>query len=91
MQADVTTLDAKKAGTVDLRDDLFGLEPRADILQRMVRYQLAKRRAGTQSRQGSRRDQLYRRQALPAEGYRPRPSRQPEGASVQGRRQGARA
>ena len=48
MQADVTTLDAKKAGTVDLRDDLFGLEPRADILQRMVRYQLAKRRAGTQ-------------------------------------------
>ncbi len=47
MQADVTTLDAKKAGTVDLRDDVFGLEPRVDILQRMVRYQLAKRRGGT--------------------------------------------
>src|SRR5688572_17122411 len=47
MQADVTTLDAKKAGTVELPDDVFGLEPRADILARMVRYQLAKRRAGT--------------------------------------------
>jgi large subunit ribosomal protein L4 len=47
MKADVTTLDAKKAGTVELPDHVFGLEPRADILQRMVRYQLAKRRAGT--------------------------------------------
>jgi large subunit ribosomal protein L4 len=49
MKADVTTLDAKKAGTVDLSDDLFGLNPRPDILHRMVRYQLAKRRAGTVS------------------------------------------
>ena len=46
MKADVTTLDAKKAGTVDLSDDVFGLDPRADLLHRMVRYQLAKRRAG---------------------------------------------
>lgn len=49
MKADVTTLDAKKAGTVELSDDVFGLEPRADLLHRMVRYQLAKRRAGTVS------------------------------------------
>ncbi len=49
MQTDVTTLDAKKAGTVDLSDEVFGLEPREDILHRMVRYQLAKRRAGTRS------------------------------------------
>ena len=49
MKADVTTLDAKKAGTVDLSEDVFGLEPRADLLHRMVRYQLAKRRAGTVS------------------------------------------
>ena len=47
MQADVTTLDAKKAGTVELPDEVFGLEPRPDILHRMVRYQLAKRRSGT--------------------------------------------
>lgn len=47
MKAAVTTLDAKKAGTVDLAETVFGLDPRADILHRMVRYQLAKRRAGT--------------------------------------------
>ncbi|MCJ7598448.1 MAG: 50S ribosomal protein L4 [Methyloceanibacter sp.] len=49
MQVEMTTLDAKKAGTVELSDEVFGLEPRADILQRMVRYQLAKRRSGTVS------------------------------------------
>ncbi len=47
MKADVKTLAARKSGTVDLPDHIFGLEPRQDILQRMVRYQLAKRRAGT--------------------------------------------
>lgn len=47
MKADVTTLEAKQAGTVDLPEDLFGLEPRADLLHRMVSYQLAKRQAGT--------------------------------------------
>jgi len=47
MKADVIKLDGKKAGSVDLDETLFGLEPRADILQRMVRYQLAKRQAGT--------------------------------------------
>jgi large subunit ribosomal protein L4 len=49
MQTDITTLDAKKAGTVELSDHVFGLEPRPDILHRMVRYQLAKRRSGTVS------------------------------------------
>lgn len=47
MKADVIKLDAQKAGSVELSDEIFGLEPRADILQRMVRYQLAKRQAGT--------------------------------------------
>jgi large subunit ribosomal protein L4 len=47
MKVDVTTLEAKKAGTVDLSDEVFGLEPRADILHRMVCYQLLKRQAGT--------------------------------------------
>lgn len=49
MKADVTTLDAGSAGTVDLADDIYGLDPRRDILHRMVRYQLAKRRSGTVS------------------------------------------
>lgn len=47
MKADVTTLGASKAGTVELADAIFGLKPRPDLIQRMVRYQLAKRRAGT--------------------------------------------
>lgn len=47
MKLDVTTLAAKKAGSIDVNDAVFGLEPRQDILQRMVRYQLAKRQAGT--------------------------------------------
>lgn len=41
------TLDASSAGSVELNDDFFALEPRVDILQRMVRYQLSKRQAGT--------------------------------------------
>ncbi len=48
MQADVKTLEAKSAGKVDLSDAIFGLEPRRDLLHRMVLYQLAKRQAGTQ-------------------------------------------
>ena len=47
MKADVTTLAAAKAGTVDLAEAIFGLKPRPDLIQRMVRYQLLKRRAGT--------------------------------------------
>ena len=47
MKIDVTTFDGKKDGSVDLDDAIFGQEPRKDILHRMVRYQLAKRRAGT--------------------------------------------
>jgi len=47
MKIDVTTFDGKKGGSVDLNDAVFGQEPRKDILHRMVRYQLAKRQAGT--------------------------------------------
>ncbi|KQQ46188.1 50S ribosomal protein L4 [Methylobacterium sp. Leaf125] len=47
MKLDITTLDGAGAGSVDLDETIFGLEPRADLLQRMVRWQLAKRQAGT--------------------------------------------
>jgi large subunit ribosomal protein L4 len=47
MQLTVTTLDGKEAGSVELSDAIFGLAPRADIVQRCVRWQLAKRQAGT--------------------------------------------
>jgi large subunit ribosomal protein L4 len=52
MKLPVVKLDAKKAGEIDLDDAVFGItEIRSDILQRMVRYQLSKRQAGTHSTQ----------------------------------------
>ena len=42
MELKVTTLDGKAAGSVDLKDEVFGLEVRPDILHRMVRYQQLK-------------------------------------------------
>ena len=48
MKIDITSYDGQaSAGSVDLPEDIFGLEPREDLIHRMVRYQLAKRRAGT--------------------------------------------
>jgi large subunit ribosomal protein L4 len=48
MKIDVIKLDGAKSGSVDLPDDIFGIEEiRGDILQRCVTWQLAKRRAGT--------------------------------------------
>jgi len=47
MKLDVITLDGGKAGSVELGDDIFGLEPRADILHRVVRWQRNKAQAGT--------------------------------------------
>src|SRR5688500_15721069 len=47
MKLDITTLEGATAGSVDLNEAIFGLEPRADLLARCVRWQLAKRQAGT--------------------------------------------
>ncbi len=47
MKAQVKNLSAGSAGEIDLNDEIFGLEPRADILHRVVNWQLNKRRAGT--------------------------------------------
>ena len=47
MRADITTLDAGQAGSLELDDAIFNLEPRSDILHRMVRWQQLKRMAGT--------------------------------------------
>jgi large subunit ribosomal protein L4 len=47
MELKVTTLEGKEAGSVQLPDAIFGLEPRPDLIQRCVVWQLAKRRAGT--------------------------------------------
>ena len=47
MKYDMTSIDGSAAGSLELSDDVFGLEPRADLIARMVRWQLAKRQAGT--------------------------------------------
>lgn len=47
MELDITTLDGEKAGSVTLNEAIFGLDPRLDLLQRCVRWQLAKRQDGT--------------------------------------------
>jgi large subunit ribosomal protein L4 len=52
MKFDVIKLDAGKAGSIELPDDIFGLEARADILHRVVRWQRARSQAGTHSTLG---------------------------------------
>jgi large subunit ribosomal protein L4 len=52
MKIDITTLNGGQGGSLELDDAIFGLEPRADILQRCVRWQLAKRQAGTHKTKG---------------------------------------
>jgi large subunit ribosomal protein L4 len=47
MQLKVMSLDGESAGSVEVPDAIFGLEPRSDILHRCVRWQLAKRQRGT--------------------------------------------
>jgi len=46
MKTKVLNLDNKSAGEVELKDDIFGLEPRTDLIQRVIVWQLAKRRSG---------------------------------------------
>ena len=52
MKIDVSSLDGKNVGSVELNEAIFGLDPRQDLIARMVRYQLAKRQAGTHQTQG---------------------------------------
>ena len=52
MDIKITTLDGKEAGSAKLSDEIFGLEPRADLIQRCVNWQLAKRQRGTHKTKG---------------------------------------
>src|SRR5712671_3591052 len=52
MELRITTLDGEEKGSVNLSDTIFGLEPRQDLIQRCVVWQLAKRRAGTHKVKG---------------------------------------
>ena len=52
MQTPVITLENTQAGEIELPEALFGATPRADIMARVVHWQLAKRRAGTHKAKG---------------------------------------
>ncbi|HZK91903.1 MAG TPA: 50S ribosomal protein L4 [Stellaceae bacterium] len=52
MKLKIHSLDNKEVGDIDLADEVFGLPVRADILARVVNWQLAKRRSGTHKTKG---------------------------------------
>ena len=52
MELNITSLDGEAKGSVAVSDDIFGLEPRQDLIQRCIVWQLAKRRAGTHAVKG---------------------------------------
>lgn len=52
MKLEVTNLEAEKTGEIELDDSIFGLDPRRDILARVVNWQLAKRRSGNHKTKG---------------------------------------
>ena len=52
MKVDVKTIDNGASGKIDLAESVFGIEPRSDIVARVVKWQLAKRRAGTHKVKG---------------------------------------
>lgn len=52
MELNVKTLEGKDAGKLSLSDEIFGLDPREDLIARMIRYQLAKKRQGTHKTKG---------------------------------------
>ena len=47
MKADIHTIEAQTAGSIELADHIFALEPRSDIIHRVIQWQLNKRQQGT--------------------------------------------
>ena len=86
MQVQIRNLAAEEVGSLELADAVFGVEVRPDILHRVVLWQLAKRRAGTHKVKTRGRDRPHRRQALQAEGHRPRAARLAAGQHLPRRR-----
>jgi large subunit ribosomal protein L4 len=52
MKLNVTTLEGKDAGSIELNEAIFGLDPRSDLIQRCVNWQLAKRQSGNHKTKG---------------------------------------
>ena len=47
MKTDISSIEGKKVGTIDLSDNIYGLKPRSDILHRVVKWQLSRKRQGS--------------------------------------------
>ncbi len=91
MDIQVTSLDGKDAGSLTLKDEIFGLEPRADILHRMVRYQQLKAMAGTHKVKHRSEIAYTGKKFGEAEGFGRRPPRRPHGPAVPRRWPGLRS
>ncbi|MDD2795325.1 50S ribosomal protein L4 [Acidocella sp.] len=52
MKYDIYDMDAKTAGSAELPDEIFGIAPRADVIARVIHWQLAKRRSGNHKAKG---------------------------------------
>ncbi len=52
MKYDIYDMDAKTAGSAELPDEIFGIAPRADVIARVIHWQLAKRRSGNHKTKG---------------------------------------
>ena len=52
MKINITNLDSVEVGEIELKDEVFGTDIRADLMHRYVQWQLAKRRAGTHKVKG---------------------------------------
>ena len=87
---DVHDANGQEAGSVDLDDAIFGIEPNVPVMHQVVTAQLAARRAGTQSTKTRAEVARRRRQAVEAEGHRPRPPGLDPLAAVARRRRGPR-
>ena len=88
MKTKILNLDNKAAGDVELNDAIFGLEPRQDLIQRVVVWQLAKRRSRPAQGADPRGSEPHQEEDVQAEGHRPGPPRRALRAAVRGRRQG---
>jgi hypothetical protein len=76
MDIKVTTLEGKAAGSITVSDEIFGLEPRTDLIHRVVRWQLAKKPGRARTRPRAVRRFPARRRCSSPEGHRRRASRQ---------------
>ena len=90
MKVKVQTLDAKAGGDIELNDEIFAVEPRADILHRVVTWQLDKRRGTGPRRARAQRRCPHRQEVRPPEGRRHRSSRRSPRSDLHRRRQGPR-